>query len=662
MKPLFLSLLSLLVTSVYTQSTIIGTTTYDLQTNSCSKNRIQVYDDGSISAIWTGATATDGVWSERGMFYNHFNGVTWNPAPTSRIESVRTGFGEIMKVLDHEVVLSHDGINLQLYANASIGGTVWTELPGSEQITGIWPVTECASGTDDIYVVCANAASPTSIIFSRSDNGGTSWTVLESPLPFLSEADGFDVLTAEVYQLQVKGSHVYISYGSTWTDLVLLHSPAKGNPGTWSKIVLNDFPIDNYDGALGEDSDIDGDGDYDTIITNDGFHEMIMSNDGTLHFFSGNYWLLDDNSASEGWSYFPSISGLFYWNSTMAESTNIDLLIDWNGDGDAYGGIGSDLGMYDGVTFTSMPSAAYDESTGNIYLIYTMPIEYTDWYGDPTNFYAQSFRDLFGVYSTDNGTTWSTPVNLTNTAELQQENAYPMVYEKVIDGKVHVVWMQDEEPGISLDAGQASPDPYDINNIRYEAFDGVDFGIEPTCDFTEGPVGLYAGPIAATSVQLHWDAVPGADKYQVLVYQVSDPTIKFKKKPSSNMANIIGLTPETDYAFKIKTICPGGVFSPYSATSFFTTGPLRSGDFNNALTIFPNPSDGNFTVQLPDMLNTQVEIKIIDAVGKIILLKDVVTTIEDQEEKIDLSGVSSGIYFLQMMYNGMVNTGSFLIE
>lgn len=104
-------------------------------------------------------------------------------------------------------------------------------------------------------------------------------------LPFLSEADGFDALSAEVYQIQVKGSHVYISYGSSWSDLILLHSPAKGNPGTWSQIEINDFPIDNYNGDLGEDSDFDGDGDFDTINTIDGFNEMIITNAGVVHIF-----------------------------------------------------------------------------------------------------------------------------------------------------------------------------------------------------------------------------------------------------------------------------------------------------------------------------------------------------------------------------------------
>lgn len=56
--------------------------------------------------------------------------------------------------------------------------------------------------------------------------------------------------------------------------------------------------------------------------------------------------------------------------------------------------------------------------------MYSMPIENTDLFGDPYNPYAQSFRDLFGVYSDDNGLTWSTPVNLTNNAIVQKKMCF----------------------------------------------------------------------------------------------------------------------------------------------------------------------------------------------------------------------------------------------
>ncbi|MEZ5013168.1 MAG: hypothetical protein R2794_02650, partial [Chitinophagales bacterium] len=92
---------------------MIGSTGYDLQSNAATMYRVVGYPDGSVSALWTGSTVADGAWSDRGMFYNHSDGATWGAAPTSRVEGVRSGFGGIMSVMDHEVEYSHDGTNIR---------------------------------------------------------------------------------------------------------------------------------------------------------------------------------------------------------------------------------------------------------------------------------------------------------------------------------------------------------------------------------------------------------------------------------------------------------------------------------------------------------------------------------------------------------------------
>ena len=55
--------------------TIIGTTRYDIQTNSSVQNRINVFDDGTMGATWImGFTET--AFTDRGAGYNYFNGST----------------------------------------------------------------------------------------------------------------------------------------------------------------------------------------------------------------------------------------------------------------------------------------------------------------------------------------------------------------------------------------------------------------------------------------------------------------------------------------------------------------------------------------------------------------------------------------------------------
>jgi hypothetical protein len=103
-------------TSVYYKSgsrtgEAIGSTGYPLQSNSAAADRVIAYADGSISAVWTGSTVADGAWADRGMFYNHNDGGSWGPAPTARVETVRSGFGSIVSVMEHEIVVSHDCCN-----------------------------------------------------------------------------------------------------------------------------------------------------------------------------------------------------------------------------------------------------------------------------------------------------------------------------------------------------------------------------------------------------------------------------------------------------------------------------------------------------------------------------------------------------------------------
>jgi hypothetical protein len=63
---------------------LIGTTTYDLQSNAAVQNRILRHANGSISAGWTMSQQYNTTWSDRGTGYNFFDGTTWGAQPTTR--------------------------------------------------------------------------------------------------------------------------------------------------------------------------------------------------------------------------------------------------------------------------------------------------------------------------------------------------------------------------------------------------------------------------------------------------------------------------------------------------------------------------------------------------------------------------------------------------
>jgi PKD repeat protein len=477
MKKIFTLIIGICsIAGLQAQSTVVGTTTYDLQTNGGNKSRLLVHDDGTVSAMWTGSTSGTISFTDRGMFFNSSpDGTTWGAFPTTRIEPTRTGFGDMVKVGAHEVMFSHDGTNIYVFKNDELGGTSWTPTAGSLQITGLWPNAYCPEGTDDIYVVNANSSTPTGVYFSKSTDGGESWDILEYTLPYLTTDEGFGAIGGEAYQIAVYGSDVYVLYGANYADLVLLHSDAGGADGTWTSEIIWDSPLENYTAAAGQTTDYDADGDFDTILTTDGNYDMLMTDDGTLHVFAGTMYILDNNIAA-GYSYFPTVGGILYWKTGVTGMYYLDVVIDWkNDDGldDPYAGIGQSFASYGGESFTTLPSSAYDPASGRIYLTYTMPVEYTDQLGDPTAAAAESKNDLFGIYSDDNGDSWTFPVNLTYTAFAGQENYFPMVYDRVVDGKIHVLWQQDDNPGTAVDAAPA--DAIHTNNLRYAVWDETRF-------------------------------------------------------------------------------------------------------------------------------------------------------------------------------------------
>ncbi|MFN0274725.1 MAG: PKD domain-containing protein [Chitinophagales bacterium] len=487
---ILLTLIIFSINTMFAQSTIIGTTTYDVQTNNSSKSRLKVYDDGTMSALWTGSVNDVGgssasTFSDRGMFFNHNDGTAWGTYPTSRVESLRTGFGELLTVEDHEVTLAHnsaDGVNffMRMFKNDAIGGTTWTELGGSGEVAGLWAFSYCPEGTDDIYVVNADAQVITQLYFSRSDDGGESWTVLNSTLPFLTTSDGLPLISgaAESYQIAVNGSDVYVLFGMPNSDLVLLHSNDYGNDDSWERTDILDFPFDSFAGTV--ETDIDGDGITDTIDTNDGYHEMLITDDGDVHVFSGYITLYSDGF---GIIYNYRKSGIWHWTTGMAGAELINTELDWETPDCIYSpfeGIGADNFIYRLPGICSSPTAAWDPVSGRVYLFYTMAIEYTDIFDDPLNFAAESYRDIFGMYSDDGGVTWTKQNNLTNTAELGEENFFVFACDRVVDGKVHVIWQQDDSPDAFI-----SGDLVHENNIRYQAFEEDDF-VAPvaTSDFS----------------------------------------------------------------------------------------------------------------------------------------------------------------------------------
>ena len=306
--------------------TTIGTTVYDLQTNGTSQRRIINHSDGTISAVWT---MDNGVspYTNRGAGYNYFNGTSWGAFPTSKVETTRNGWPALASSAnaDNEVIISHSGTGgLTMNQRSTKGTGIWKEtiIPTSVP-TGydvLWP-RAVIGGTNDstihVIAIVRSSATPAvpynglinALVYYRSQNLGVTWDIQDSILPGL-DSSLFTYVSADAYSIDASGNTVAMAIYNSWGDVLVYKSTNNGD--SWTSTIVSDFPINKY--AYDDGSDINGDGQSDTILSCDGSGAMMIDKNNVVHVFYGQTRVLDADTTDGNTSYFPGTNGLAYWN------------------------------------------------------------------------------------------------------------------------------------------------------------------------------------------------------------------------------------------------------------------------------------------------------------------------------------------------------------
>jgi hypothetical protein len=446
--------------------TVLGTTFYDLQTNSSVPGRVVLNDDGTVSATWTYANTDPSTGTpERGTGYVYINGSTMTPAPTSRLESVRVGWPNIgVTTGGKEIVISHlaDGTahDLIMMTRPVKGTGAWTQT--ALGIPDSWPrmVVGGANGQTVHLISQSKGASPANppymgqdaaMTYSRSLDGGSTWDIVRSVIPQIDASNYFH-FGGDNYNIDAKGDTIAIVLGGLDVDLILLKSVNNGT--SWTKTIIQPFAIPMFDpGTM--ISDADGDSVADTLDTNDGSVEVILDNSGKAHVFFGAMRMLQEAPNANGVSFFPGVDGLMYWNESMGSSAPVMIAaaLDLNGDGmlnvanppaPAFG-----FGTYY-VSLTSMPSASVDASN-KLYVSYASIYEGLS--DDGTVAGGKSYRHTYVMRSDDGGVTWCNPQDITDPQGPMQQDYLEGVFGALTprtDNFVHLVYQRDAAPGHGL--------------------------------------------------------------------------------------------------------------------------------------------------------------------------------------------------------------------
>jgi hypothetical protein len=440
---------------------VIGTTTYDLQSNGSVQNRIINHPDATLSAAWTFSLSGTLASPDRGTGYNYFNNTQWSTLPSAKIESVlRTGWPSLASgTTNQELIVNHTftiGVPLNVISRNNKGTGPWTSNTIPLVSTGestFWP-RACIGGVNNNTVHAISLSAPTgnggtiykgmdgAVLYSRSQDGGLTWNKTHESVPGLDSSTFFG-FRADAYAIDSRLDVVAFVVGGISNETALFKSIDNGN--TWTKKVVMPFPIAAFNPATTN---------LDTTFTDDGSLAVLIDNNGTVHVWAGLMRALSDTV--NGLRFFPGTDGLFYWNETFG--TNPPVVIAEAEDRDLNGTITieASIARYGLSGLTSMPSAGINAG-GRMFVTYSSIVENTS-NGLAT---PQSYRNLYAMSSGDQGVTWTKPVNISNS---DFDEAVYGSLSRHIDSKVHVVYQRDPEPGLAV---QGDMDPFGINEIVY---------------------------------------------------------------------------------------------------------------------------------------------------------------------------------------------------
>src|SRR5262249_5224428 len=114
------------------------------------------------------------------------------------------------------------------------------------------------------------------------------------------------------------------------------------------------------------------------------------------------------------------------------------------------------------------------------------------------------------------------------------------------------------------------------------------------------PSGLSADNITDNSADLHWSN-ESASKYTIKLKNLIDNTTQTLTS-TTNSLSVTGLNNCTDYEFKVKSKCPDGSTTNFSAWYTFSTfgNECRIGrnlSADNDATVYPNPFSDDIILQ-----------------------------------------------------------------
>jgi len=166
--------------------------------------------------------------------------------------------------------------------------------------------------------------------------------------------------------------------------------------------------------------------------------------------------------------------------------------------------------------------------------------------------------------------------------------------------------------------------------------------------------------ISSTYASISWDAVDGVDKY---VFAIRDNTTgeRWNTQTTATNMELTALTAGHSYTVRLRTVCyPDGFGSPGMAVDF--TMPLRIGQLEEGISIYPNPSDGNIRIQLTGFEAGDVDVVVSNTLGQVVYSTKLSVGDDVSVHDLNLSDLGAGTYTIRLMDGTHSSTQNIVIE
>ncbi|MFZ1609788.1 MAG: GEVED domain-containing protein [Chitinophagales bacterium] len=195
-------------------------------------------------------------------------------------------------------------------------------------------------------------------------------------------------------------------------------------------------------------------------------------------------------------------------------------------------------------------------------------------------------------------------------------------------------------------------------------FSPADAGGGSDCDLVP-PTDIYVDGLSAYTAIFHWTNPEGTGATKGTLWELSTGVYrKFTVYETEEYSFAGNLTPSTTYGIRLKSACADGDYwtpSLFSDWYYFTTDPLREGEFAQSIALYPNPNDGNFRIQLNGYESGEAQVIIMNAVGQV--MYDANISIDANASVHDISlNLAAGTYIVKVINGSEIVTNTIIVE